>query len=146
MNDQEYMQIALDLAKEAYANDEVPVGAIIVCDKQIIAKAYNTNFKDQNALAHAEIKAINQACTYLKSKDLSNCKMYVTLEPCMMCHGALHNARIKNVYFGAFDLKNGSIISNQFFKDDKSINWVPGILENECKELLQSYFASKREE
>jgi tRNA(adenine34) deaminase len=138
------MKEALKLARIAYENDEVPVGAVIVYKDKIIARAHNTNNVNNNSLAHAEIKVINEACQYLKTKDLSMCCIYVTLEPCMMCYGAIINSRIRNVYFGAFDLNKGSIISNQFYKDDKSVNWHFGILEEECKEILKQYFSTKR--
>jgi len=144
MNDQEYMQLALEQAKIAYDKDEVPVGAIIVYKDKVIASAYNSNFTEHNPIVHAEIKAIEQACQFLKTSDLSQTKLYVTLEPCMMCHGAIINARIKDVYFGTFDLKKGSILSNQHIKDDKRINWHYGILEEECKAIIQSYFIQKR--
>ncbi|WP_423363580.1 nucleoside deaminase [Mycoplasma sp. P36-A1] len=144
MNDLYYMNEALKEAKIAFEKDEVPVGAVIVYNNKIIARAHNTNFSSKNSLNHAEINAIDQACKYLNTSDLSACSIYVSLEPCMMCHGALINAKIKRVYFGAFDLKKGSIISNQFFKDDKKIHWTPGLLQEEAKSLLKEYFTNKR--
>ena len=146
MKDNFYMKKALIQAQQAYDNDEVPVGAIIVYQDQVIASAYNTNHQDQNALMHAEIKVINEACNYLKSKNLSDCTLYVSLEPCMMCLGAIKNSRISRVVFAAFDLEYGSIISNQFYKDDKSINWVSGILKEEASQLLKDYFIYKRKD
>ena len=146
MQDLEYMQSALEQAQLAYENDEVPVGAIVVYQGNIIARAYNTNYHDNNALSHAEIKVIDLACKKLKSKNLSECTLYVTLEPCMMCTGAILNARIKKIYFGAFDLKYGAIISNQFYKDSKEIEWNPGILKKESSELLKQYFEKKRKD
>lgn len=146
MQEELYMKIALEQAKTAYFNDEVPVGAIIVYQDQIIAQAHNTNHFDNNALMHAEIKVISQACEYLKNKNLSECTLYVTLEPCMMCLGAIKNAKISKVVFGAFDLEYGSIISNQFYKDDKSTNWTGGILKEEAKQLLKDYFINKRKD
>jgi len=139
-----YMREALNQAQIAYDSDEVPVGAIIVYEDRVIARAYNTNFHDRNALVHAEIKAIDQACKVLKTSDLSKCTLYVTLEPCMMCYGALINAKIKTVYFGAFDIKQGAILSNQFYKDEKNITWHTGLLEADCGAILSKYFASKR--
>lgn len=144
MQDLEYMKIALEQAKLAYAQDEVPVGAVIVCADKIIAKAFNTNTSEQNALKHAEINAINLACKKLKSKYLDNCTIYITLEPCLMCLGAIKNARIKKIYFGAFDLDEGSIISNQHYNTNKDFEWYSGLLKEESMKLLKNYFNLKR--
>lgn len=146
MNDIDYMQLALNQAKIAYDNDEVPVGAIIVYDNKVIAQSYNTNQINNNPLHHAEINVIDQASKVLKSNDLSACCLYVSLEPCMMCYGAIINAKINKVYFGAFDLEYGAVISNQFYKDDKKVNWIPGLLKEESSMLLKKYFKNKREE
>lgn len=146
MNDKFYMEKALHQASIAYENDEVPVGAIIVYHDEVIASAYNTNQKDKNALMHAELKVIDQACRYLNSKTLEDCTLYISLEPCMMCLGAIKNARISRVVFAAFDLEYGSVISNQFYKDDKSINWMSGILKEEACQLLKKYFKNKRKD
>lgn len=146
MNHNYYMNKALNQARKAYDNDEVPVGAIIVYQDKIIASAYNTNNQDQNALMHAEIKVINEACNYLKSKNLNECTLYVSLEPCMMCLGAIKSARIAKVVFAAYDLEYGSIISNQYYKDDKAIDWLSGILKDEASQLLKAYFIDKRKD
>lgn len=146
MNDEFYMKKALQQAYLAYENNEVPVGALIVYKDKIIASAYNSNHQDNNALMHAELKVIDQACRYLNSKILNECILYVTLEPCMMCFGAIKNARIPKVVFGAFDLNYGSVISNQFYKDDKTTNWQSGILKDETSQLLKKYFKNKRED
>ena len=140
------MQEALKQAQIAYDNDEVPVGAIVVYKGEIIAESYNTNQITNNPINHAEINVINQASKYLDSKFLDGCILYVTLEPCMMCTGAIINARIKKIYFGAFDLKYGAILSNQFYKDSKEIDWTPGILKEESTALLKKYFEVKRGE
>ena len=146
MQDQDYMKEALKQAQIAYDNDEVPVGAIIVYRGKIIACGHNTNDCDNSPLSHAEINVINKASKYLNSKVLDECTMYVTLEPCMMCTGAIINARLKKVYFAAFDLKQGAILSNQFYKDSKDIDWQPGLLQDESTQLLKLYFEEKRKE
>ncbi|MDF9866783.1 tRNA(adenine34) deaminase [Bacilli bacterium PM5-3] len=146
MSDIDYMKAALNQAYLAYEKDEVPVGAIIVCEDKIIARAHNTNHNDNNPLNHAEINVINQASKILNNKILDDCIMYVTLEPCMMCTGAIINARIKKVFFSTFDLKYGAILSNQFYKDSKEIDWTPGILKEESSKLLKKYFEEKRKE
>ncbi|MEE1054647.1 MAG: nucleoside deaminase, partial [Acutalibacteraceae bacterium] len=105
------MYEALNLAHEAYAEGEVPVGAVIVKNGKIIATGRNMREKKQNALSHAEIEAINNACKELGSWRLDDCEMYVTLEPCPMCTGAIINARIKTLIFGAYDSRAGSIDS-----------------------------------
>ncbi len=112
----EFMRAALEMAKEAYADDEVPVGAVIVRNGKIIASGRNRREKAKNALLHAEIDAINNACKALGGWRLWNCELYVTLEPCPMCAGAIINAHIPQIYFGAYDFKNGSCgtITNLF--------------------------------
>ena len=144
MDDISYMQLAFEQAKLAYKKDEVPVGAIIVYQNKVIAASHNTNISDNNPLNHAEINVINQAAKYLKTRYLDECTLYVSLEPCMMCTGAILNAKIKRVFFSCFDLEYGAIISNQFYKDTKKINWIPGLLKNESSELLKKYFENKR--
>lgn len=146
MNDLDYMNLALQQAQLAYDADEVPVGAIIVFQDNVIAQSYNSNQINNNPLQHAEINVIDQASKVLKSNDLSACSLYVTLEPCMMCYGAIINAKIGKVFFGAYDLEYGAIISNQFYKDNKKTNWVPGVYKEECSQLLKKYFKNKREE
>ncbi|MGL4382971.1 MAG: nucleoside deaminase, partial [Bacilli bacterium] len=117
----QYMQEALKEANQALEHNEVPVGAILVSNDQIIARAYNTNQGDQNIISHAEIKVIEQACQLLKTRYLDETELYVTLEPCMMCTGAIIQAKIDRVYFGAFDLEAGSLISNEYNINNKSI-------------------------
>lgn len=138
---EEYMKLAILEAKKALLEDEVPVGAIIVYNNQVIAGSHNTNDKSKLATRHAEINAIEEACHFLNSKYLDKCSIYITLEPCLMCLGAILNARIKDVYFGAYDLKGGRVVSD---KITNNINWTSGILKEECKELLTNYFISKR--
>ena len=142
-----YMRKAIELAKEAYDDDEVPVGAVIVRNDEIVATGRNRREKQKNALLHAEIDAINNACKALGGWRLWNCEMYVTLEPCPMCAGAIINAHIPKVYFGAYDFKNGSCktIVNLFelpygFKPE----CTGGVLEAECSQLLKSFFKRLR--
>ncbi|MDR3215326.1 MAG: nucleoside deaminase [Bacilli bacterium] len=143
MKDKRYMKEALHEAKLALEADEVPVGAIIVYKNKIIARSFNKNQQLHNPLAHAEMLVINEASRYLKRKDLSDCELYVTLEPCLMCTGAIINAKIKRVIFGAFDLEKGSIISNEQF-ESKGIIWIPNILQKECSQIISNYFEMKR--
>lgn len=142
-----YMAEAVKLAKEACQDGEVPVGAVIVRDGKIIATGRNRREKEKNALLHAEIDAINNACKTLGGWRLWNCEIYVTLEPCPMCAGAIINAHIPNVYFGAYDYKNGSCgtVTNLF---EMPYNFKPscmgGIMEEECAKLLKDFFKKLR--
>lgn len=147
MDKTDYMRQALVLAQEAFDDDEVPVGAVIVRDGDIIATGRNRREKRKNALLHAEIDAINNACTRLGGWRLWNCEIYVTLEPCPMCAGAILNAHIPQVYFGAYDFKNGSCgtITNLF---EMPYNFKPqyegGVLREECAALLRQFFQKLR--
>lgn len=141
---EQYMQLALKQANKAYQNDEVPVGAVIVKDNEVIGLGHNTNETAQNPLKHAEINTIEQAVQATNNKNLSGSSIYVTLEPCMMCLGAIMNAKIDHVYFGAFDLEYGNLISNEHYKLNKDIKWCSGILQEECSQLLSDYFKNKR--
>ena len=128
-----YLSIAIEQAEKAARKGEVPIGAIIVREDKIVARAHNMREKKQNALYHAEILAINRACKKLKSWRLDDCDMYVTLEPCPMCMGAITNARIRTVYVGA--------------RSTTDLNWKSTVefLDNEqCGKLLKDFFASKR--
>lgn len=142
-----FMLEALGEAKKAYDEGEVPVGAVIVKDGEIIAKGHNQREQKQNALSHAEIECINTACKVLNSWRLDGCELYVTLEPCPMCTGAIINSRIKTVIFGAFDLRAGSMDS-VINLCDYPYNHKPeiygGILEDECKKILEDFFKDKR--
>ena len=143
----EFMKTAYNMAFEAFNDGEVPVGAVIVRNGEIIATGRNRREKSKNALLHAEIDAINNACNILGGWRLWNCEIYVTLEPCPMCAGAIINAHIPEVYFGAYDFKNGSCgtITNLF---EMPYNFKPnctgGIMEKECSELLKSFFKKIR--
>ena len=142
-----YMEKALELAQEAFDDGEVPVGAVIVRNGEIIATGRNRREKKKNALFHAEIDAINNACTALGGWRLWNCELYVTLEPCPMCAGAILNAHIPNVFFGAYDFKNGSCgtVTNLF---EMPYNFKPqfegGILQEECADILKRFFKTLR--
>ena len=147
MTDNEYMRIALDLAQQAAEEGEVPVGAIIVKNDEIIGRGRNRREAVGNALAHAEIEAINEACQTLRGWQLIDCTMYVTLEPCPMCAGAIINARIPRVVQGATNIKAGSCgsIVNLF---SLPYNHKPtldsGILEKECQQVLKDFFRRLR--
>lgn len=143
----DFMKAALEMAQKAYDDDEVPVGAVIVRNGEIIARGRNRREKAKNALLHAEIDAINNACKALGGWRLWNCELYVTLEPCPMCAGAIINAHIPKVYFGAYDFKNGSCgtITNLFempynFKPDST----GGIMQEECSKILKDFFKKLR--
>lgn len=144
-----FMHTALAEARIAAGNGEIPVGAVIVKGGKIIAVAHNRREEKQNALSHAEIEAINIACKALKSWRLDECELYVTLEPCPMCAGAIINARIKTLVFGAYDLKAGSIDSVVNLCD-YPYNHKPeiygGICEDECLEVLKDFFKGIRNE
>ena len=143
----DFMKYALSLAKQSADEGEVPVGAIVVCDGEIVGEGRNRREIVKNALHHAEIEAINQACQRLGGWRLWKCDLYVTLEPCPMCAGAIINSRIKNVYFGAKDEKNGAVVSAaQLF--DMNFTHKPqyegGIMGEECAEILSKFFKDLR--
>jgi tRNA(adenine34) deaminase len=142
------MQQALKEAEKAYDAGELPVGAVIVFEKRVIAKGYNQVETLRDPTAHAEIIAITSAASYLSSKALLGCSMYVTLEPCSMCAGAIVLAKIENLYFGAFDNKSGGCGSVLNITNNKSLNHQPnvsgGILDAECAGLLKSFFEVRR--
>ncbi len=147
MADEKFMLEALRLAEESAREGEVPVGAVIVRDGNIIATGRNRREKGKNALFHAEIEAIDNACKSLGGWRLPRCEMYVTLEPCPMCAGAIINSRIEKVVFGAFDAKAGSVgsVINLF---DLPYNHKPsiegGFMERQCAELLSEFFKRLR--
>lgn len=143
-----YMNKALEQAKKALSRDEVPIGAVIVKDGVIIARGYNKRESSQNALAHAEIIAISKACKKLKSWRLDGAEIYVTLEPCPMCAGAIMNARISKIVFGAYEPKSGACGSKFDVIGDSGLNhnavFIGGVMEEECSLLIKNYFKSKR--
>lgn len=142
------MKIALRLAKKAGGLGEVPIGAVVVKDGVIIAKAYNMRNTKNQATAHAEILAIEKACKKLGDWRLDGAEMYVTLEPCPMCAGAIVNSRIKKLYFGAFEKKSGAVTSNFRILFTGVLNHKTdaqgGILEKECSDILKEFFKEKR--
>lgn len=142
------MQKALELAKISAAEGEVPVGAVIVKGDEIVGTGRNRREYGKNALYHAEIEAIDNACKALGGWRLWECDMYVTLEPCPMCAGAIINSRIKTVYYGASDLKAGSFGSVVDFNSlpyNHKPEVVSGVMEDEAKEILSSFFKALRE-
>ncbi len=148
MDEQEkYMREAMRMAKKAEKKDEVPVGAVIVKRGKIIARAYNLRETKKDPLAHAEVLAIAKAAKKLRGWRLENCALYVTLEPCPMCAGAIINSRIKHVVFGAYDPKAGALGSLYDLAEGR-LNHIPqvtgGVLKDECSIMLKKYFSGKR--
>ena len=144
-----FMEIALKEAKKANKKDEVPIGAVIVKDNKVIAKGYNKREKSKNAINHAEIVAIKRACRKLKDWRLENCEMYVTLKPCPMCAGAISNARIKRVYFGAEETNSKDNLCEQIFSSTRLNHKVELVKLEEyssiCSEILSSFFKNHRQ-
>lgn len=145
---EQWMSLALKEAERAFAKEEVPVGCIIVYNNRIIAKSYNSVEQLKDPTAHAEMLAITSAVEYLNSKILKGCSMYVTLEPCSMCAGALVLSKIDNLFFGAYDPKSGACgsvlnITNQKQLNHK-VNVLGGILDDKCGLLLKAFFEKKR--
>ena len=143
------MNQAIVLAKKAFQHEDVPIGAVIVRDGEIVSRGYNKRETKKNALNHAEIIAIKNACKKSNDWRLNDCEMYVTLEPCPMCAGAIINSRIRNVYFGAKDEKNGAVVSAaQLF--DMNFTHKPmyegEILGEECSEILSDFFKELRKQ
>jgi len=141
------MKLALKQAKKAYKRDEVPVGAVIVKDGKVISKAYNLREKTNLATGHAEILAIQKANKKLKSWRLDSCTLYVTIEPCPMCAGAIVQSRIKNVIYGAQDIKSGAhqSVTNIFdLKLNHKVKVESGLMEEECGNIITEFFREKR--
>ncbi len=147
--DEKFMKIALKEANKSFQLDEVPVGVVIVKDDKIIARGHNLRETKQDPTGHAEIIAIKKASKKLKSWRLIDCTMYVTLEPCSMCAGAIMWSRIKRVVYGAKDIKGGAIGSSFNLFEQKGINHKPeatsGVLEDEASTLLKDFFKLKRQ-
>lgn len=146
--DEEFMKLALNQAMRAAELDEVPVGAVIVKEQKVIGLGYNQRESSNNPLAHAEIIAINSACQVLKTWRLLNCAIYITMEPCPMCMGAILNARISRLVFGCYDPKNGCCGSVADFKHlaftHKKITVLGGVMQQEAAMLLSEFFKQKR--
>ena len=151
MNDEYFMKQALREAEKAFDEDEVPVGAVIVQNNRIIARGYNQVEKLNDSTAHAEIIALTAAFNFLGSKYLPDATLYVTIEPCVMCSGALYWSKIGKVIYGTRDEKNGSITTMAGILQNKG-NWpyhpktliVAGVLQDECATLIKTFFKSKR--
>lgn len=143
-----YMKKAISLAKKAAKKDEVPVGAVLVMNDMIVASSYNLKESHCNALHHAEILTLNKAYKKLQTWRLQGATLYVTLEPCMMCTGAIIQSRVSRVVFGAYDPKGGSIVSNIKIDEVQGLNhsfeYCGGVLEEECSKILKDYFKNKR--
>jgi tRNA(adenine34) deaminase len=141
--DIKHMKAAIEEAKKAFEQQEVPVGAVIVCKNIIIARAHNLTETLKDPTAHAEMQAITAATNYLGGKYLADCKIYVTVEPCPMCAGALNWSQIPELFYGAPDLKRGySLISRSLLHPKTKVK--KGILEDECSDLMMSFFKTKR--
>lgn len=144
-----YMQLAMEEAEKAAGKGEVPIGAIIVRDGEVIARAHNLRETTQNAVTHAELLAIQEACQKLGSWRLENTQLYVTLEPCPMCAGAILQSRIPRVIYGARDVKAGSVDSLYRLLNDERFNHQCDVTENvlaeECGQLLTNFFRALRE-
>ena len=141
------MKEALKEAQKAYSKEEIPVGAVIVKENKIIAKAHNLKELKKTAIAHAEILAIQKANKKLQNWRLINCDLYVTLEPCMMCLGAIISSRIKNIYIGTIDPKNKEQEAENRLKEYEKkygINIKIGILQEECEDILKKFFKDLR--
>ena len=145
---QKFMREAIKQAKKAYAIDEVPIGCVIVYEGKIIARGYNRRTTDKNTLSHAELNAIRKASKKLGDWRLDDCEMYVTLEPCQMCAGAIVQARIKKVYIGCMNPKAGcagSVLNLlQVEKFNHQVEIETGILEEECSSMIKNFFRELR--
>lgn len=138
----EYMQLAYNEALKAYKKGDVPIGAIIIKNDKVIAKSYNKKEKNNNAILHAELDVINKACKRLKTWHLEECILYTTLEPCLMCMGAIVQSRINEIYYATKNNNFGEI--NIIKKYNKQIKINSGLLEKESSELLKKFFQEKR--
>ncbi len=145
---EKFMTAALAEAKKAEKKEEVPIGCVIVLNGKIFARAHNLRQTKRLATAHAEILAIEKACKKVGDWRLDEAEMFVTLEPCAMCAGAIANARIKKVYFGAYEKKGGGVVSKFNILSESGLNHVVeyegGIMEKECSELIKEFFRSRR--
>ncbi len=146
--DFKFMQEAINEANQAYNLSEIPIGAVIVCGNKIISRGHNLKENNKNSILHAEIIAINEATKILDRWRLEECTLYVNLEPCLMCAGAIINSRIKRVVFASFDEKSGafgSVINVNDLKLNHKVEITSGILEEESKEIIQKFFKELRD-
>lgn len=143
-----FMDAALDEAQRAGERGEVPVGAVIVCEEEIVARAGNRTLEQKDPTAHAEILAIRQACENLGNERLEHCDLYVTLEPCPMCAAAISYARIRRLYYGADDMKGGAVEHGVRFFGDPSCHHAPdvysGLAASRASQMLRDFFAARR--
>jgi tRNA(adenine34) deaminase len=148
MNDQDWMRYAIRLAQRAEQQGEVPVGALVVYENRCLAEGWNQPIQNHDPTAHAEIQAIRKAGQVLNNYRLIDCTLYVTLEPCVMCMGAIAHSRVKRLVFGAFDPKRGAVCNALQLSDapflNHHIDWQGGILEADCSNLLTDFFKAKR--
>ncbi len=142
-NDEYFMQKALEQACFAQQEGEVPVGCVVVCNDKIISRAYNMTEKLHDSTSHAEIIAITSAEEYLQSKYLKDCTLYVTLEPCVMCAGALYLTQIDRIVYGTKDEKRGASLFGNLYHPKTKI--TEGILQKECSDIIKDFFKQKRE-
>jgi tRNA(adenine34) deaminase len=147
-NENAFMGQALELARQAAETEEVPVGAVVVADGQVIGRGFNCPISTTDPTAHAEIVAMRDAAKKLGNYRLSGCELYVTIEPCTMCLGAMLHARIKRVIFGALEPRAGAFASNPVLMDanhfNHKIEWSGGVLEQDCSELIKDFFKDRR--
>lgn len=146
MKENKFMKSAIKCAEAALKEGEVPIGAVVVCEGKVIARGHNRRTKRQIATAHAEIEAIEKACKKLKSWRIPECDLYVTLEPCPMCMGAALNARIRKIYFGAYEDKGRSLTSDIASANllNHKIEVEGGVMEEECRGILSRFFSEMR--
>ena len=143
LSDEYFMREALKEAKKAFDADEIPVGAIVVCNNRIIARSHNLTERLNDVTAHAEMQAITSAANFLNGKYLNECTMYITLEPCVMCAGALSWSQIGKIVYGASDTKRGfNLVVNKILHPKTEL--ISGIIADECSELLKTFFQKKR--
>lgn len=146
--DESFMLEAIILAKQAFAQGEVPVGALVVKDNKVIGRGFNQPIFTSDPTAHAEIVALRDAAITVQNYRLSDCSLYVTIEPCAMCVGAMVHARIQRVIFGATEPRAGSLVSQLKLMDMSHFNhtfeWQGGVLETECGDLMKDFFKSRR--
>lgn len=147
--DTDFMQLAIALAKQAAEQGEVPVGAVVVRDGNIIGRGYNKPIANQDPTAHAEIQALRDAAEYLGNYRLVDCSLYVTLEPCVMCTGAIQHARISRLIYGASDPKTGACGSVVNLMEEEKLNHhcevMSGVMKDACGSLLTDFFRARRE-
>lgn len=146
---EKFMKLAIKEAKKAETKNEVPIGAVIVKGGKVISRGYNLRETKQNSLKHAEIIAIDKACKKLGNFRLEDCDLYVTVEPCLMCSGAIVQSRIRKVYFGACDEKYGAVtsVANAFdIKSNHKVEFEKGICKEECENIVKEFFKKIREE